>query len=113
MNNASDAFVSELSADGGSLLASTYLGGTADDGGQAIARGDLGQFFVTGWTRSTNYPTTPGAYDVTPNGGSDAFVTKLNASLSAAPVGRRGRPAGSLGSTTPAATRSGGHAPYS
>src|SRR3954463_2256476 len=63
VNNASDAFVSELSADGGSLLASTYLGGTGDDGGQAIARGDLGQFFVTGWTRSTNYPTTPGAYD--------------------------------------------------
>jgi hypothetical protein len=83
VNNASDAFVSELSADGGSLLASTYLGGTGDDGGQAIARGDLGQFLVTGWTRSTNYPTTVGAYDVSANGGSDAFVTKLNASLSA------------------------------
>ena len=39
---------------------------------------------MTGDTSSADYPTTPGAFDRTFNGGSgDAFVTKLNASGSA------------------------------
>ena len=35
---------------------------------------------MTGRTISADYPTTPGAFDRTFNGGADAFVTKLNAS---------------------------------
>ena len=38
---------------------------------------------MTGETSSTDFPTTPGAFDTTFNGGSDAFVTKLNAAGSA------------------------------
>ncbi len=34
---------------------------------------------MTGETDSTNFPTTAGAFDTTFNGGTDAFVTKLNA----------------------------------
>jgi len=37
--------------------------------------------YTTGWTSSTNLPTTVGAYDVTYNGAVDAFVTKLNTTL--------------------------------
>jgi hypothetical protein len=62
---------------------STFLGGTGLDNGQGIAvRGD--NAYVTGFTFSADFPTTPGAFDTTFNGGfSDAFVTKLNARGSA------------------------------
>ena len=42
-----------------------------------------GSAYVTGYTESDNYPTTPNAFDTTSDGFSDAFVTKINASGSA------------------------------
>jgi hypothetical protein len=62
---------------------STFLGGTSEDSGEGIAVGASGRAYVTGRTDSSNYPTTPGAFDRTLDGGEDAFVTKLNASGSA------------------------------
>src|SRR5713226_726629 len=39
-----------------------------------------GNAYVTGFTDSTNFPTTPGAFQTAFGGGArDAFVTKLNA----------------------------------
>jgi hypothetical protein len=79
-NGSSDAFVAKLDATGSTLLYSTYLGGTGDDRGFAIAVDAGGSAYVTGVTRSANFPTTPGAFDTTHNGitAFDAFVTKLN-----------------------------------
>ena len=54
-----DVFVSELSADGRKLLASTYLGGKGLDWAQGIALGKAGDVTVTGWTKSGDFPTTP------------------------------------------------------
>jgi hypothetical protein len=63
---------------------STFLGGTDGDRGLDIAVDRSGRAYVTGQTASTDYPTTPGAFDRTFNGlDFDAFVTKLNASGSA------------------------------
>src|ERR671913_449879 len=65
---------------------STFLGGNDLDFGSGIAVDGSGRAYVTGFTRSSDYPTTPGAFDRTFNVGtftSDAFVTKLNASGSA------------------------------
>ena len=37
-----------------------------------------GNAYVTGYTASTDFPTTPGAFQTTYGGDQDAFVTKLN-----------------------------------
>lgn len=73
-----DAFVFKLSADGSHLLYGTYLGGTADDHGAAIAVDASGSAYVTGSTYSTNFPVA-GASQGTLAGGQDAFLAKLSA----------------------------------
>jgi hypothetical protein len=61
-----DAFVARLRADGRALVYSTYLGGSREDGGNGIAVDpSTGEALVTGSTASTNFPTTPGAFDTT------------------------------------------------
>ena len=56
---------------------STYLGGTNTDNVSAIAIDGAGNAYVAGDTRSTDYPTTPGAYD-TSVAGQDVTVTKVS-----------------------------------
>jgi len=60
------------------LVYSTYLGGASDDNGFGIAVDSAGNAYVTGFTASSGFPTTGGAYDTSFNGGQDVFVTKLN-----------------------------------
>ena len=80
-----DAFVSKLSADCTKLLASTYLGGaTGDAEAYALALDSSGGPVIAGYTASTDFPITAGAYQKTNNGrstgfGTNAFVSKLNA----------------------------------
>jgi hypothetical protein len=76
-----DAFVLELASSGGSLMFSTFLGGTGDDVANGIAIDTTG-VYVVGLT-SGNFPTTAGAFQTTPSGSSNGFVTKLNTSGSA------------------------------
>ena len=80
-----DVIVSKLSNDLSSLVASTYIGGGTIDEAHAIAmNGTATGVLVTGRTTSANYPTTPGAYDTSSNGGStDTFVSLLNPDLGA------------------------------
>jgi hypothetical protein len=63
------------------LVYSTFLGGSLEDQATAIALDTFGSIYLTGLTRSTNFPTTVGAFDTTHNGSeggdADAFVTKL------------------------------------
>jgi hypothetical protein len=74
-----DAFVTKLNPAGSGLVYSTYLGGNAKDAGLGISVDQYGQATVCGYTESPNFPTTIGAFDRTPGGASDAFLTKLNA----------------------------------
>jgi hypothetical protein len=80
-NGSNDVFVTKLNAAGSGLLYSTFIGGSGGDGGYGIAIDSSGNAFVTGYTQdgTTDYPTTPGAFDTTHNGNYDVFVTKLNA----------------------------------
>ena len=78
-----DVVVFKLSQDGSSLLYSTYLGGSGyDDTLAGIAMDPLGKIYVSGRTESGDFPTTLGAYDVSPNGSSDAWVAKIDTTLS-------------------------------
>jgi hypothetical protein len=74
-----DAFVTRLSADGTSLLYSTFLGGADDDFAKGVAVGADGSATVAGYTWSADFPTTPGAYDETHDVNTDAFVARLSA----------------------------------
>jgi len=71
--------VTKLNATGTALVYSTYIGGSGNDGGNAIAVDGSGNAYVTGRTTSTDYDVTPGAFQTTNGGGEDVFVTKLNA----------------------------------
>jgi len=78
-----DAFVAKLNASGNALVYSTYLGGTNPDWRFGIAVDGNGQAAVTGFTESTNFPTTPSAFQVVAPGSPasltlrNAFVTKF------------------------------------
>lgn len=89
----SDVLVAKLSANGGSLIYATYLGGTGPEALNLtrITVDTSGQAFVAGATRSADFPITPGAFQTAfhpcpspnqpPNNCSnDAFVTKLDVS---------------------------------
>ncbi|MFC1526204.1 SBBP repeat-containing protein, partial [Candidatus Latescibacterota bacterium] len=73
-----DAFVAKLSADGSALVYSTYLGGSGDDISRGVAVDGSGNAFVAGETTSADFPVS-GALQPDNEGGTDAFVTKLDA----------------------------------
>jgi beta-propeller repeat-containing protein len=76
------AFVTKLNPTGTALSYSTFLGGSGSNQADGIAVDSGGNAYVTGATSSSNFPTTPGAYQTACNNCSnrfDAFVTKLNA----------------------------------
>src|SRR5207244_2829657 len=61
------------------MVYSTFLGGSGDDVAYSIAVDGTGYAYVTGYTLSSDFPTTPRAFDTTHNGAGDVFVTRLNA----------------------------------
>jgi hypothetical protein len=78
---AHDAYVFKLNSTGSAPVYSTYLGGNGGDDGYGIAVDSSGNAYVTGYVYSSNFPTTPGAFQTAMNGiGGDAYITKLNAS---------------------------------
>jgi gliding motility-associated-like protein len=95
--NGSDMIISRLSADGGNLLGSTYLGGSGNDGLNSAAglkfnyadevRGEVlldeaGNVWVVSCTQSTNMPITTGAAQPAFGGGThDGYVARFNPGL--------------------------------
>jgi len=77
-----DAFAARLNHNGSALIYSTYLGGSGWDFGNGIAIDRHGNAYVTGWTRSTDFPTAnpiQGTSGDAAVGEGDAFVSKLDA----------------------------------
>jgi hypothetical protein len=88
-DTAETSFVTKLNPTGTALVYSTFLGGGSDQNGNDIAVDSAGNAYVTGFTDSTDFPTTSGAFRTalaagncgtaaSPNACPDAFVTKLN-----------------------------------
>jgi muconolactone delta-isomerase len=78
-----DAFVARLNSSLTQILQSTYLGGSKEDDAQALAiHPTTGDVYVAGWTTSTDFPRTSGGAQGRYGGDpSDAFVARLNSSL--------------------------------
>ena len=79
-NGYADAFITKIDSTGTNLIYSTCLGGSnSNDWGFEIAIDGSGNAYITGYTYSSDFPTTPGAYDTSYNGGyGDAFIAKIN-----------------------------------
>jgi uncharacterized protein (TIGR03437 family) len=72
-----DAFITKVSADGKSLLFSSYLGGPASDTGEGIALDPNGNPYVVIQTTGSRLPVGPNPFQSAAQGGIDAYVAKL------------------------------------
>jgi hypothetical protein len=82
-NGISDAFVAKVNAAGTALLYCGYIGGSGQEGAWDLALDGAGNVYVAGRTTSTSdLPTNVGP-DLSSNGGTDAFIAKVNAGGSA------------------------------
>ena len=75
---APDAYYTVISADGSSILYSTYLGGTAMEIAYGVAIRSDGKACIAGWTESTDFPVTTGAYQEIHAGEKDGFMAIID-----------------------------------
>jgi hypothetical protein len=73
-----DCFFAKFDNFGKYMLYSTYIGGSNDDYSNSIALDGIGNSYITGYTNSSDFPTTNGAYSTSLKGNYDCFVVKLN-----------------------------------
>ena len=82
-----ESYVAKLNAEGSALVFSTFLGGTGYDWGGSIAVDPIGNVYAVGWTDSTDFPVSAGAFQTAYNNSpesehaiiEDVFVTKIGA----------------------------------
>ncbi len=72
-----DVFLTLLTTNGSGLDYSTFIGGSGDDTAYAVAIDSASVAYVTGDTKSGNFPVTSGAFSTNYHGEADVFVTKL------------------------------------
>ena len=78
-STAADAFISELSSDGATLLFSSFLGGSNDDVGLHVTTDLSGNAYVVGFTQSKDFPTNVITLPPSPatNFGTHAFIVEI------------------------------------
>ncbi len=81
-NGSCDAFLTKLSPDGTTLLASSYFGGSGVDRGLSIALDARGNIVCGGLTQSTDLPTDASSFYPAAFGDNDVFIARLNPSAS-------------------------------
>jgi len=81
-NGGKDVFIARLNSDLRELEAATYIGGTGDEKANDIKVAPSGMIYITGWTESSNFPTTSGVYDGSGNIESeDVFISMFSSDL--------------------------------
>ena len=73
-----DSFITKINSSGSALVYSSYLGGNNADVGYAVALDSSEDVYITGYTYSTNFPTTKGAFQTTSGANTAVFVTEVN-----------------------------------
>ena len=76
-----DGFFIKINAAGTAMLSSGFLGGLRDDRAKGVAIDKNNNVYITGYTGSSNFPVSPGAYDNSYNGGLDVFIMKFNPAM--------------------------------
>lgn len=77
LSSGTDAFVTEVSSTGSSVIYSTYLGGSGTDAGRGIQVDGSGYAYIAGGTDSTDFPLQSAAQSSI-GGNSDGFISKLD-----------------------------------
>lgn len=86
-NGGYDLFIARMNSSLSTLLCSTFLGGSKLDNCSAMRQGPGGELFLSGYTRSDDFPTTSGAYSTSYSGsgtgtwGGDLFVSRFTPDL--------------------------------
>ena len=81
-NGQSDIFISKLDKELEKLNASTFIGGQNFDFGLEILFSDNNNIIVGGNTLSSDFPTTPGAFNEERNGSYDVSISLIDKGLS-------------------------------
>ena len=77
-----DIYLTKLNATGSGIIASTFLGGSNEDWSESISIDNNGNIFIAGDTQSSDFPTTPGAYDRNFEGPHGGYIPKFDSNLS-------------------------------
>jgi len=80
--NNDDIFISKFNPSTSILLASTFLGGSNTEGSRSIAISSDHYIYITGHTKSNDFPITNNAIQTVLSGVGDSYVAKLNPDLS-------------------------------
>jgi fibronectin type 3 domain-containing protein len=79
LNGEGDAFVFKLNYNGSKILLSTFIGGNEYDTSNGLCIDHRNDVFITGYTKSIDFPNSSDAFDKSFNGGNyDCFVLKFN-----------------------------------
>ena len=98
-----EAFVAALTPDGRGLVYSTFLGGSDNEQGEGLALDAAGNAYVSGYTNSSDFPTTAGAFDSYLSSG-EAFIAKFAIDGKLLLVTQEGEGSGMVSSTLPDGT---------
>jgi len=77
LSGSADTCYSKLSADGTTLMVSTFLGGSNQEAATDIHHDSKGHVILSGSTFSADFPTTSDGYDTDHNGLGDLYISKM------------------------------------
>jgi hypothetical protein len=112
-----DLYVQEIDPTGGTVIFDTFIGGSADDYPGGITVDATGNIYLAGFTYSSDYPVTAGAFQPNLAGQANVFISKIGSAtapavtLTAPSIQYSFVSVGSASQPSPVALRNMGNAP--